>query len=455
MTTVADWSPGANVMPDVRVGVVLPSDGARQLRLTVPDAGYTLTGESGPATMVRAQQVDFEIADGGVRAVGGGTRGTTACWTLHPPGRCGGPDQPTVVFHGLVVGRGFHWQDTMSHRLPGAITIRRSGGWLLVVCRLPVEDYLAGVISSEMSGDCPIEFLKAQCVVARSWTLAAAERKHAELDLDLCNDDCCQRFHGYDGVTGPVQSAVAQTHGLVLTAEGAAVVDANYSKCCGGIVEAPAHVWGVRKPGLTSLVDAPRSSALHGLVPLDDARVRAFVAGDGVGVNEAFCSPANVNDQLLNRYLGRVDRGGGFFRWNICFQRAELEEVLRAKGHGPPEPGGLCDLVVTRRGASGRATSLDLIYETAGKRRSVVVIDGQHSIRQALHPKFLYSSAFCVTRLCAADGHPTGFRLDGAGWGHGAGLCQIGALGMALSGSEHTAILSHYFPTAGLVKAYP
>jgi SpoIID/LytB domain protein len=236
--------------------------------------------------------------------------------------------------------------------------------------------------------------------------------------------------------------------------DGATVVDANYSKCCGGVVEDPGHVWGHGKAGLAALADAPRTSALSSLLPVTDANIDAYLASERSAASEAYCAPASVSDDELRGYLGRVDRGGGHFRWSISHERTELEAILRRSGCAPADLAALDDLTVTQRGVSGRATEVRLAYLTDRGERAVAAIRDQYRIRQALHSSFLFSSAFRVRVERDAAGAAVRFHLDGAGWGHGAGLCQIGALGMALAGHDFRAILEHYFPTARLETAY-
>lgn len=469
MTSLAEWTMAdgpAQGEPEVRVGVVLPPDGAKRLRLTVPDAEYRLRSQSSIARPARSVTVEFDLVGAGVRATLGGQHpGVADAWTLTPVGPTTGAslrddrgDVPAVGGDGIIVGRGFHWQTTTRQWLPGELSVRRTGDQLLLAARLPMEDYLTGVITAEMSGECPVEFLKAQCIVARSWALARSERKHEDLGLDLCNDDCCQRYQGISAVTPTARLAVRETRGQVLAA-GGTVVDANYSKSCGGIVETPEAVWGAAKPGLAALVDAPPSSPMHRFRPVTNNNIGEYVTGAWLANCDAYCSPRSVDEATLPRYLGQVDRGGGLFRWTVTHQRPDLEAILRSKGYAPDDLAEVTDLVVTRRGVSGRATELDIVYAATSGSRAVATIRGQYNIRDALHDAFLFSSALNVRvdRKPGQTNRPAAavrFHLDGAGWGHGAGLCQIGALGMALAGCDHQRILDHYFPGAELSTAY-
>jgi len=458
---------GGDGEPVVRIGIVLPQDGRSRLHLDLPDGEYALAASGPPESAaqglpkprrLRNASLECQIAGTIVRvAVDGEAAGTAEAWSLGPAEGAG----PAIEVADIVAGRGFHWQTITRQRIPGSLAVRNLAGALLLTARLPLEEYLAGVITAEMSGRCPLDFLKAQCVVARSWTLAHTERKHEKLGVDFCNDDCCQRYQGLGELTEVARRAVAETRGEVLVVEpplvpAPRVVDANYSKSCGGITEAPEAIWGMAKPGLTAVVDAPPSSPLHGVLPLSEEAVGGYVAAALPGCRDAFCGPGAVAEAELPAYLGRVDTGGGFFRWSVSREREELEELLRRKGYAPADLAELTDLVVTDRGTSGRATAVEVAYRTAAGQRKAFTIRDQYAIRDALHETFLYSSAFAVRvepdPLCPP--RVARVRLDGAGWGHGVGLCQIGALGMALAGWGYRGILRHYFPTAGVAAAY-
>lgn len=469
MNELANWTADTAVAegaPLVRVGIVLPEDGVMTLHLLLPPAAYKLSDSTGAAREISNVALDCRIDGDGVRAVVDGAGGETAAsWTLSPAEAGSGgirSDAPAVRVEGIVAGRGFHWETTTRQSLPGEMIVSNHQGRLLLIARLPLDDYLAGVITAEMSGQCPVDFLKAQCVVARSWALACTERKHDDLGFDLCNDDCCQRYQGIDAMTESARLAVEQTRGEALVVDPPAVprrvvVDANYSKSCGGVSERPEVVWNLTKPGLSAVVDAPANSALHQRKPVGDENIAPFVDPEDQANNDAFCSPAAIREGDLPRYLGRVDTGGGFFRWTVSYERRELEKLLARKNHAPEDLARLMDLVVTKRGVSGRAVELELVYRTHAGDRAVARIADQYVIREALHNKFLYSSAFRVRvdrQPPTPDGEATRFHFDGAGWGHGAGLCQIGALGMALAGHDYRAILTHYFPTADLATVY-
>lgn len=454
---VDQWSIKAGAEPLVRVGIILPTDCREEVSLSIPKNRCMLTADGRPCSFPPEAGESFQLTfalsgDGGegpiVAVLDGAEVGRAAEWILRAPFDATDAD-PLLLIHGVPAGRGFHWQQITDQRHAGELVVRAVDGRLLLACHLPLDIYLTGVITSEMSGECPLAFMKSQTVTARSWTLAASERKHAAWDIDLCNDDCCQRFQGLGEVTPSALTAVRETRGEALLAGDASVVDANYSKNCGGIVEMPGHVWGRSKAGLSALVDAPPDSLLNGLMPVTEARFDTYLQA-----SDAYCSPRSVPEKCVARYLGRVDRGGGLHRWTVSYSRQQLEAMLEAEGYRPSGATALDELRVTERGVSGRAVAVEFVWQTDQGSETIVLRD-QYEIRRSLHRDFLFSSAFRVRTYRDPDGLATTFHLDGAGWGHGAGLCQIGALGMALRGFDYRAMLAHYFPEATLRALYP
>lgn len=454
------WSRHNRQEPYIRVGLVLPVDAMNRIDITVASGGARLERDGyavgevkpGPATVVAER--DHVILRSGDHAELPADVLSLAPTHDRPEGA-----EAATVLHGLIAGRGFHWQKRVSMAFPAAVEFRAMGDRLLVVNELPLEQYLAGVITSEMSGECPVEFLKSQVVVARSWVLVHTEDKHPGLPIDRCNDDCCQRYQGLGGVTASARSAAAATRGQAVVDARGTIIDANYSKSCGGIIEAPEPVWGVSKPGQRASADAPHGSSARRFLPVTDANIREYLTGEWLGSTDVFCSPCVVPESILGRYLGRVDEGGQYFRWRVRHRRDELEELLRRKvfarlDASTPMPARLNGLRPIARGHSGRVIRLAVDYrDDAGTVRTYVISD-QYNIRDALHQTFLYSSAFDVEMERGAGDDVTAVTLVGAGWGHGAGLCQIGALGMALQGHDCEAIIRHYFEGVRLEACY-
>ena len=443
------WHISDQAEPRIRVGVIIDEDAMERVKLTLPDSGYVASADDG-ITVEVAGEVGVSLdADNVVLSVANRPSAKARTWRILPgPGEASG-----IQVHDVPAGRGFHWQKRIDHRLEGALELRRGGGGVVLINEVGLEAYLAGVITSEMSEACPLEMLKAQCVVARSWTLALAERKHVAEGFDMCNDDCCQRYQGMEHVGPNAARAVSETRGVALIAGEATVVDANYSKSCGGVSELPEHVWNVHKPGLTAVVDAPAGSRLDSFLPVTDENLDDFLDGDWLADTDAYCGPNAAPTEGLTRYLGRVDEAGEYFRWDVSYSREEIEELLRGSG-GMADLAAFVDLRVTRRGESGRAIEIEIDYRDKTNARKQRKVETEYNIRKLLSRKFLFSSAFAVRIARDAAGEPERITLRGAGWGHGAGLCQIGALGMALAGEECPAILKHYFREARLVRVY-
>lgn len=435
---IRNWQLASGVEPLVRVGVVLEADEMQAIDLQTPAPvhvrldGDRLIVETPGKPAERITRYTFSAADDGAMRRGGG-----------------------VVVKGIVAGRGFHWQKRVDQTLAGEIEILPRPRGLVLVNTIPLESYLACVITSEMSSACPIDFLRAQTIAARSWLLALTESKHDDEPFDRCNDDCCQRYQGTGDLSDVAIEAVRSTRGMLLTADdGKLIVDANYSKSCGGVVEIPQHIWGKRKPGLAALVDAPAGSTAQRFLPVTDENLEEYLAGDWLAQADVYCGPRVVPEDQLGKYLGRVDESGAYFRWTVRYSHDELIALLRAK---LPESAGIAqiqDFRVTKRGVSGRATEIEIdCTDAAGAARRITIGD-QYKIRQTLHKSFLFSSAFAAAIERGGDGKMKSLALRGAGWGHGAGLCQIGALGMALQGIDHETIVKHYFPESELRRAY-
>jgi peptidoglycan hydrolase-like amidase len=316
-----------------------------------------------------------------------------------------------------------------------------------------------------MSGAAPIEFLKAHAILSRSWLLTALERKkrgkqppvsagenlrqdeelvrwydREEHDLfDVCADDHCQRYQGVTKIVSKqAEEAVRETHGKVITYQGE-VCDARYSKACGGLTDEFNTAWEDKNvPYLESISDA---SALHPPITTE-AEALAWIRSSP----PAYC---NTQDQrLLARILPGLDRETrSFFRWRVDCSRRELEEILRQKSG--IDFGTLQEIAPLRRGPSGRISRLKIV---GSKRR--LVVGKELEIRRWLSRSHLYSSAFVVTVKRDSRGEAERFAFQGAGWGHGVGLCQIGAAVMATRGFSAEQILSHYFRGTDVEKIY-
>jgi stage II sporulation protein D len=343
----------------------------------------------------------------------------------------------------VMIGIGFHWQRNERQVFRGALRLVKRRAGLTVVNDVPLEEYVTSVISSEMSASCPLELLKAHAVISRSWlwfpkanprrsgkvqtqTLDSHEivrwyGREAHADFDVCADDHCQRYHG---VTKAFSSAAAEavraTAGEFLRYHGV-ICDARFSKCCGGITERYPTAWEDEDiPYLRSVYDGPAQSGSYS--PEEMIRSNPPV----------FC---NTEDSaLLSRLLPVFDRETrDFYRWRVEFTLEELADVISSRL--AVDLGPIRDVQALARGPSGRIYRLKISGQ-----RDYIIVGKELEIRRALSRTHLYSSAFVVDR------EPGRFILRGAGWGHGVGLCQIGAAVMANAGRTYTEILKHYYP---------
>ncbi|MEW6335322.1 MAG: SpoIID/LytB domain-containing protein [Thermodesulfobacteriota bacterium] len=370
----------------------------------------------------------------------------------------------TFTLHDVKIGVRFHWERREAQTFSGDLTFLPSGGETLVaVNEVPLEAYLTSVVSSEMSGEAPFAFLKAHAIASRSWLVAMLRRsggvrgggpmresrRNGQIVrwydredhplFDVCADDHCQRYQGITGrISGRAAEAVGGTRGLFLIHEGA-ICDARYHKSCGGLTENFATCWEDRSvPYLSHVSDSAR--------PLAPVRTERDAERWILSRPDVFC---RTEDQgLLRRILPASDRETpDFTRWQVSYARGELETLLREKSG--IDFGILHRLAPLERGPSGRIRLLRIEGSKAA-----VAVGKELEIRRWLSPSHLYSSAFIVSTVRDPSGMPARFTLFGAGWGHGVGLCQIGAAVMADRGYREEEILGHYFRGAALVKRY-
>lgn len=366
---------------------------------------------------------------------------------------------------GVTIGVGFHWQQRQSQRFRGAVELVPDNGAIVVINHVDVEDYLCSVISSEMNAESPAEFLKAHAVISRSWVLrqigrrptnhssepAAAsdeiirwyDREDHSL-FDVCADDHCQRYQGITRMTtGNTAEAVKATAGLVLM-HANEVCDARFSKCCGGATEIFPTCWNdERHPYLKAFRDILPSRRLPNLTTEEGATEWIMSRP------EAFCNTCDKS--LLDKVLNNFDQStNDFYRWSISATANELADTIRKKSG--LDFGEIIDLIPLQRGTSGRICRLKIIGT-----QLTLTVGKELEIRRIMSPSHLYSSAFIVEKSekTADDGKKiTTFTLHGAGWGHGVGLCQIGAAAMSAAGYDYRQILEHYYPDATITKVY-
>ena len=367
----------------------------------------------------------------------------------------------TFTLHDVTIGIGFHWERKEEQTFSGQLKFIVENGLVRAINILPVEDYLTSVISSEMKPTATKEFLKAHAVISRSWVLAQLRSPYHKADaptpvtndhilnriikwydhdqhtlFDVCADDHCQRYQGRTRIiSAAAETAVKETFGQTLTFEGH-LCDARFSKCCGGITEEFETCWqDEHKPYLVALRD---SSINEGALP--DLSIEENAREWILSEPKSFCNSAdgNILSESLNGYdLETPD----YYRWTVEYTTARVSDIFRRKSG--LDIGDIVDLRPVKRGPSGRIYELEIEGT-----KSTVTIGKELEIRRTLSESHLFSSAFVVEKT------PDGFILKGAGWGHGVGLCQIGAAVMASKGYTYREILRHYYPETTLGRFY-
>ena len=344
----------------------------------------------------------------------------------------------------VTAGRGFHWQKQINISIKGSIKIKNIDGCLFLVNEVGMEDYLMSVATSEMSGECPEALLEAQTIAARSWLMASEEQKHKDLGIDACNDDCCQRYQGIKNISAKAKSAALNTRGKFVIHNNK-ICDTRYSKSCGGISENNENVWGDNpKKYLRGIFDG-RSGVIPDFSDEEQLNKWIFEPPD------CYCNNEYINKSELKRFLGSVDEDGDYFRWEITYSNEQLTKIINKKLNESFD--SIESLVPMKRGISGRIMVLTISGKKDQKEQKILV-DSEYNIRNTLHPEFLYSSAFVINANSDSESCAEKITLSGAGWGHGAGLCQIGALRMAIIGNSSEKILKHYFSSTEIKKMY-
>ena len=317
----------------------------------------------------------------------------------------------TFVLKNVRIGIGFHWDRHEDQEFAGQLEIRNNpDGTQTAINTIDLEDYLCSVISSEMNANSPMELLKAHAVISRSWAIRAMQKPNHE-GYDVCADDHCQRYEGLKRMNERAVEAVNATRGQVLMF-GDEICDCRYYKCCGGKTEVWRTCW--------EDIDVPYIQS----------------------VQCDFCDPKRKSlvhrTSVLRTFLNDYDQETKDFRdWQVTYTAEELSEIIRSKSG--IDFGDIIDLIPLHRGASGRIDSLKIVGA-----KHTEVIGKELKIRLWLSRTCLYSSWFEVKKdpLYIVPRH---FVLSGHGWGHGAGLCQIGAAVMASEGHTYEDILSYYY----------
>lgn len=378
-------------------------------------------------------------------------------------------EQDSFLLRDVTIGLQFHWERKEKQIFAGSLKLKKAHDKICAINVISIERYLTSVISSEMSPKSSIELLKAHAIISRSWLLAQIEkskmlkssqskyqsvydfenehikwydREDHEL-FDVCADDHCQRYQGVTKVfTEVAREAVSETYGIVLMSRGR-ICDARYSKSCGGITESFENVWEpVKYDYLTSITDYKFSQENFNLDFSDEANAVKWIKGNP----SSYCN--TTDKKILSQVLLDYDQETtDFFRWKVVYSQDQLAALICAKSGF--DFGNIIDLVPIERGKSSRLVRLKIV----GSKKTLIV-GKELEIRKFLSKSHLYSSAIVIEKSDIQNGIPQKFTIYGAGWGHGVGLCQIGAAVMAEIGHQFDEILLHYFKNAELKKIY-
>lgn len=433
--------------PEISVGIV----NAQEIHFTL-NARFLAKGE----TVSGNQQVSFE--EGGILWNGNVYRELT----FTPL-----DEDSSFSLYDVTIGINFHWERQETQSFIGTIKLVVYEGKITAINILPAEDYLTSVISSEMNATSSLEFLKAHAVVSRSWLLAQIEKRKAmskkqgdffsfvktdteyirwydredHTIFDVCADDHCQRYQGITKATNQsVAEAVKATRGQVMMYKNS-ICDARFSKCCGGITEEFDTCWENKKyPYLTAVRDDKNDIAMPDLTIEEEADKWIRSTPDG------FCNThdKHIISQILNNYDQETTN---FYRWKVRYTQEEIAELIRT--NTKCDYGQIIDLIPVERGKSGRISKLKIVGTL-----KTLIIGKELEIRRTLSDTHLFSSAFVVDKGPQQDDVPAWFELTGAGWGHGVGLCQIGAAVMGEKGYNYNDILLHYYKDADIRKLY-
>lgn len=375
----------------------------------------------------------------------------------------------TFTLQDVVIGVNFHWERHEAQTFEGTLRIIVADGKLCAINQIALEKYLKSVISSEMSSTSSIELLKAHAVISRSWLLAQIRNRQQKQQqtktaasfvqtedrfirwfdrddhtlFDVCADDHCQRYQGISRMQNEYAlAAIEATRGQVLM-NGEELCDARFSKCCGGVSEEFQYCWdNIRYPYLAAVADVKPENE-HSFPDLtEESAAEQWILNN----EPAFC---NTQDKkILRQVLNDYDQEtADFYRWEVTYMQQELANLITEKTG--ISFGEIIDLIPLKRGRSARIYELKIV----GTNRTLV-LGKELEIRRALSPSHLYSSAFVVFKEKVRNNIPGLFVLKGAGWGHGVGLCQIGAAVMGAKGYDYLAILKHYYQGAEIKSLY-
>ncbi len=343
-----------------------------------------------------------------------------------------------ITLSDVAVGTGYHWSRKESRTFAGEMELRIDDkGKITAVNVLTMSDYLKGVLPGEMSPTFPLEALKAQAIAARTFFLHQFGRKHPNDPFDVCADVHCQAYVGLKNYDEKIDQAVRETRGIVMMHEGR-LCETPYSAVCGGHTEHAQNVWNSDgQPYLVGVFDVKEPEKFASFDLSTETNVRRWIES----APTVFCNVENGGDPGFASYAKK------FFRWEVEMPRTTLETSL--KNYIKDDFGALLDLQPVERGVSGRLKTLRVV----GTRQSFL-INKELNIRRALSSQTLFSACIVIDKISDGVNLPSAFRIQGAGWGHGVGMCQIGAALMALNDKSAGQILMHYYQGINFKKLY-
>jgi len=436
----------------IRVGIVLAEDKKQELSIkTTPGATFEMGKEERNAAQssftIRVESGKLLAIDSSGKEILRGAKLEVKSADIHDIQAGNG-----IWIDSVVAGRSFHWRKEIKQCFSGDLEFIASEDHLLLVNIVPFEDYLACVVSSEMSSECPPDFAKAQLTAARCWAKVFLGDKHPGEPFDICNDDDCQRYQGTTHLRQDFYEKVKECRGEFLITEDGYVCATYYSKSCGGVIEDSNKIFSFPVEGLQALPDTDGHKEIIGDLREED-NLEKWLSLSSEEKNTIYCSDVSVKENTLKKYIGAVDEAGKYFRWEYELTSDVIIDNLNNK-FSISDAAQIKNLVILERSVSGRATKFDIVYLTSDGSEKSYAINSQYDIRSALHPSFLFSTAFLMEIERNPEGNIQSVNFTGAGWGHGVGLCQIGALGMSLKGIDYRSILKHYYPDTIIKKVY-
>lgn len=432
--------------PLIRVGIVLPEDKFTILRIEIiDDVDFKIENSDAEIKNIDQKNLTFSAMKD---SIGLFEYGDSKSWKIFPAKEYKIAPKSGIKVKNVVAGRGFHWQKHIDVFLSGSIEIAMVDGRLILTNELPIEEYLMCVATSEMSAECPAALIESQTIAARSWMLANVEQKHVSIGMDVCNDDCCQRYQGTTYLSKQSIDGALKTYGQVLLFEDK-ICDTRYSKSCGGVMETFSTIWtGEELPYLQNKFDYLDKTEPEVLPLNTNEKAKEWINS----TPDSFCSPRTIPEEKLPKYLGNVDKEGTYYRWK--FQHSQLEITTLLNRQLNLNAKNVFSIKALNRGGSGRIINLEIKYQGKDNDIKTFIVERDVEIRRALHENFMYSSCIDIEATDIENDVPSVFKIKGAGWGHGVGYCQIGALGMSLKGYSTAEIIYHYFPRSQLKKIY-